>query len=201
MLGKLGRRRIPTLVGEARVPGDVEEAHRRRPVDPLLQTRPLERGPHRGHDVARPDMPLLGAVDRQQGVDRQEAEPWGDLGRPPAEILLGQAAGKHRIGDLAAPPLALGFGNSPQALAVDAQAALDRERTEAEADLVLDERNDRELVLAHEVIGGRPGSAEGLPHGQQQVHRDASFAGSPGQRSRRSAARTPCTSPHPRTRG
>ena len=73
---------IAALLGQLRVAGDVEEAHRRRRL--LLadmQARLLEGGRDTLDDIRRPHMRLLGVVDRHQRAVRGVGEPRGNVAR------------------------------------------------------------------------------------------------------------------------
>ena len=75
------------------------------------------------------------------------------------------------------PGLALGLDHSPQALAVDAEDALDGCRGKAACQGRLDERKDLRLVLAHPVVGLRDGEPDRLAHDQEELDRDAGAIG------------------------
>jgi hypothetical protein len=81
-------------------------------------------GEIRGGQLRVPDLPLAGRIAGERGFDH--------LGEPPRRLLL---------------------GDPPDAVAVDAEQALDRRRAEPLLDLQPEERHDRLLVLAQPVVG------------------------------------------------
>jgi hypothetical protein len=171
-LGELGRHGVTAFLRETCEPGDVQEAHRRPPLQPLLHARSIECAGDRGDDVGRQCVALLCLVDRNERVGRHFIEPRRDLGRPPAEVVLRQALLHHRLNDLASPPLRLALGHPPEAVPIDAQGALDGNWSEPLSQLELHQRHDIQLVLSNSVVRARRRPTDSIPDRQQQVQWD-----------------------------
>jgi hypothetical protein len=72
--GKVGRCLVSTLLGQARVAGDVEEADGGVPLGRAMDTRRVEQVAETADDVRRPGQRLLGMPRREQGVPRVEIQ-------------------------------------------------------------------------------------------------------------------------------
>ena len=84
---------------------------------------------------------------------------------------LGRAAARTqcRADDLGAEVVLLGLGDTPKALPVDEQPALDRLRPEPTGELQPRQLDDRVLVLANTVGRAGPESTGGPAHGEQHL--------------------------------
>ena len=67
-LGETRGRFVAAFLGQSCVARDVEEAHRRRPLELAVQTRAGQRGLERGDDVRRPGVRLLRVVDGTERI-------------------------------------------------------------------------------------------------------------------------------------
>src|SRR5919107_1280777 len=65
--GDLGGGLVAALLGQLGVAGEVDEADRRRPRDPLAEPRPLQALLHVVDGVLGPDVLAVAPVDLQQG--------------------------------------------------------------------------------------------------------------------------------------
>ena len=74
---------------------------------------------------------------------------------------------------LGLPPGGFLLGDPADAVALDAEQSLDRRRAEPLGELHLDERHDRDLVLAQPIVGRWWRHADRLPDDRQQLERDA----------------------------
>jgi hypothetical protein len=110
---------VAAFVGQACVPGDVEEADRRRPLRSGVQSRAGHGQLEALEDVPHPRIGLLAVVDREDRliVDRRElgGEAAGDL-----PDIGGRRPGlEEPFHDLGSPPTCFGFGHAPEALTPD----------------------------------------------------------------------------------
>ena len=89
-LGELCRCRVPALLGEPRVAGDVQEAHGRWMLEARMQSRRGELRLQAVDDRAGPGQHLLEVVHPDQGMLGQDAHPVGEVD---AQDLVGPPAG------------------------------------------------------------------------------------------------------------
>ena len=91
------------------------------------------------------------------------------IAHEPPRLDRGHAAVEQRLLYLGVPPVALGLGDPPDAVAVDSQPALDRPRPDAVGDLGPHQADHRALVLTNAVAWGRLARPHRLAELQQQV--------------------------------
>jgi hypothetical protein len=84
-------------------------------------------------------------------------------------LALGQGGPEH----LGLPPGTFLLGDPADAVALDAEQSLDARGAEALGELHLDERHDRDLVLAQPIVGRGWRHPDRLPDDRQQLERDA----------------------------
>ena len=179
LLGQAGRRGVAVLLGQARVPGDVEEAHRRGVLEPAVESGRGELHLEPVDDAGGPGSRLLDVVHRDHGLLRQDAHPVAEVD---AQDLVGPHAGAHRgLDHLRYPRRRLGLGDPAHAVALGADQLLDRGRPEPAVELRLDHGDVRQLRVADAVIGlGRDGAGR-LADGQEQFDRHAGLLGQLGE--------------------
>ena len=173
-LRQVGRGIVAALVGEPRVAGDVQEADRRRSRGGGEHAGSGQRLLEAADDVVRPGVHLPRVPQRHQGLVRRLVQPHRLLGRGGrTQFLRAPSPRQHRLHQVRAPGVRLCLGHAPQAVTGHPQPSADRYRSKADIHLGLDERDHRELALAHAIAGLRGGSTGALPDLQQQLQRQA----------------------------
>ena len=122
-------------------------------------------------DVRGPGARLLRVIHGQEGLFRERRDPVGEFGVP--DVLRTFALRQGGTEHLGLPPCRFLLGDPADAVALDAEQPLDSRRAEALGELHLDERHDRDLVLAQPIVGRGRRHADRLPDDRQQLVRDA----------------------------
>ena len=155
LLGEVSRRLVAPLLGQPRVAGDVQEAHRRWMLEAAVQAGRGQLHLQAFDDGGGPGLRLLEVVHPEDGLLGEDAHPIGEVG--PEDLVGPLACRDGRHDDLGSPPCRLRFGHAAQAIALDPEQSLDGCRVEPCLDLGLDERGVRQLVVADR---DRPDAAE-----------------------------------------
>ncbi len=135
---------VAALLCQPRVPGDVEKAHRRWPVQPALDAGVGDGRLDDADDVRAPCMCLVGVIDHQQRLVDLSAEPGGHLRSCPLTDLDDRHA-RRRLSpdDIDPPQLARGVGNPSETVADDPEDPLHRCRAIADQPRTLQQRHQR----------------------------------------------------------
>src|SRR5690349_8589988 len=101
---EVGSGRVPALLGELAVAGDVEEADRGWPFDARMEAGAFQCRLEALEDVAHPGSGLLAVVDREEGLVGDRAGRPRELLGPHADLARWDAGAEERHQDLAPPP-------------------------------------------------------------------------------------------------
>src|SRR5918999_1287954 len=164
---------IPPLLGQSRVSGDVEEAHRRRTVEPTEQTRLLQDAFDLLDETLAPGVFLMPVVDGEEGLLDKGSHPGPEVALSVQHLALGHAPLEEWLLDLGAPQVRLRVGDPAQTIRADTEPSLDNSGPEPLRELKLDRRHDRQLVLADVVLRPWLCEADRLADHLQEVHGDA----------------------------
>ena len=168
-IGQLGRRRISLFLGEAGVPGDVEEAHRRRVFEAAVHPGRSQLGLEPLDDVPAPRLGLLQVVHADHGLLTQDTHPIAELD---PENLVRPLAGRHgRRNDLGLPHPRLRLCDATKAVGLDPHQSLDAGRLESRSERQLDDRDMGQFFFPHSIVGRCGGQSGGVADLQEQVDR------------------------------
>ena len=129
---------VSPLLGQPRVPGDVEEAHGRRAANRTVQTRPFQRGLHVLDGALAPGVLLLSVVDGQQRLLHEGGHPGPDVGLGRQHLGLRHPCLEERHLDLGPVPIRLGLDDLAEAVPVRSEQSLDHLRPDPGGELELD---------------------------------------------------------------
>jgi hypothetical protein len=174
---QVGRGLVSTLFRQPRVPGDVEEADRRRTAQPAEQAGLLQRPFDVFDECPAPSVFLLTVVDRHGGSFSQ-------LRHTRPEIRLGlqrrplrHARFEERLHDLRPPPVRLCLGDPAKTVPAHTEPPLDDDGAEPIRELELDRLDDGPFLLSDVIFRSWLREAGGLPDDLQDLQGDArSFA-------------------------
>jgi hypothetical protein len=174
-LDKLGQPRsqlrrglVASLLGQPGVPGNVQEAHRRGIVQRCPQPCRGERAFEVVDDVLEPGVLLVAVIEGEERLIQEGSDLHSPLGGEIQDLAFADSGLDQRPLDFRSPPVRLGLGNPAQAVAVDAQPALNHGCPKPSRKLPLDQLSDASLVLAHMVVRIGLGKADRFTndHGQ-----------------------------------
>jgi hypothetical protein len=163
---------VSLLLGQPRVPGDIEEDHGWRKVQPLEQAGLVQRAFHVLDQRLAPGVFLLPMVDRQGRLLGK-----GRYAGPQLRLRLQHLHFRHARfeegpDDLGSVPIRFRLRDPAQAVFTDPEPPLDDDGPEPLRELELDQRHDGQLVLANLILWAGLGEPDGLPDHLQEVQGD-----------------------------
>ena len=121
------RRLVPPFLRQPGVAADVQEAHRRRAVQSLVQAGPFQRGLDVLDGALAPGVFLLPAVHRQERLAHEGGQPGAEIGLSMQHLCLRHPSFEEWLLDLRAPPVRLRLDDPAEAVRADPEPPLDDE--------------------------------------------------------------------------
>jgi hypothetical protein len=138
-------------------------------------------------DVLEPGVLLVTVIEGQERLIQQGSDLHSPLGGEIQDLAFADSGLDQRPLELCSPPVRLGLGNPPQAVAVDAQPPLNHRCLEPPPKLPLDQLGDASLVLADMVVRIGLGEADRFTNDHGQLQRDAGLRAQPPEGRRRAS--------------